>query len=161
MNKFTSMHFVSLLAMLILVPSYGDGKDFKASVVKIDVTPGTPQKLIGYGPRISTGVHDRIYHRILAMDDGENQAFMTINGDTAIWTSPLELFCEISNEIRGRSPFLNTLYFGYTNGWLGYMLTESEYEQGGYEAGVSPFAPSAARDLIEAVSAYLDGETKE
>jgi neutral ceramidase len=42
--------------------------------------------------------------------------FLRINEDTVIWSAPLELFCEISNEIRDRSPFANTFFFGYTNG---------------------------------------------
>lgn len=114
------------------------------------------------------GLHwpESLSHYVVTTDEGRPIVnmpvrFMKINGDTAIWSAPLELFCEISNEIRDRSPFAHTLYFGYTNGWFGYMLTESEYKQGGYEAGVSPFAPSAAQDLIDAVSAYLDGEMKE
>ena len=48
--------------------------------------------------------------------------FLKINEDIAIWSAPVELFCEISNEIRDRSPFPYTFYFGYTNGWLGYLL---------------------------------------
>jgi len=42
---------------------------FRASAVKVDITPKTPQWLMGYGPRTSTGVHDPIFHRIVAMDD--------------------------------------------------------------------------------------------
>jgi hypothetical protein len=34
---------------------------FRASVVKIDITPDKPQWLLGYDPRQSTGVHDRLY----------------------------------------------------------------------------------------------------
>ncbi len=49
---------------------------FRASVVQIDITPDNPQHLVGYGARISTGVHDRIYHRILALDDGTTQFFL-------------------------------------------------------------------------------------
>lgn len=86
--------------------------------------------------------------------------FLKINDDIAVWGAPLELFCEISNEIRDRSPFSYTFYFGYTNGWLGYMLTEEELQYGGYEPTVSPYIPSAARDLTEAVSGYLHGELK-
>lgn len=84
--------------------------------------------------------------------------FLKINEDIAIWSAPLELFCEISNEIRDRSPFPYTFYFGYTNGWLGYLLTESEYKYEGYEPTVSPYTPGAARDLTEAVLTYLQGE---
>jgi hypothetical protein len=43
---------------------------FRAACVKVDITPDTPQWLQGYGPRQSTGVHDRIYHRIAILDDG-------------------------------------------------------------------------------------------
>jgi neutral ceramidase len=84
--------------------------------------------------------------------------FLKINHDVAIWSAPLELFCEISNEIRDRSPFEFTFYYGYTNGWLGYMPTEKEFGHGGYEPSVSPFTPVAGAQLTEAVSAYLRGE---
>jgi neutral ceramidase len=86
--------------------------------------------------------------------------FLRINDDIAIWSAPLELFCEISNEIRDRSPFPYTFYFGYTNGWLGYFLTKDEYKYGGYEPTVSPYTPQSESDLKEAVSTYLQGEMK-
>ncbi|TLV03835.1 neutral/alkaline non-lysosomal ceramidase N-terminal domain-containing protein [Dyadobacter luticola] len=86
--------------------------------------------------------------------------FLKINEDIAIWSAPLELFCEVSNEIRDRSPFPVTMYFGYGNGWLGYMLTENEYAQGGYESTVTPYSPKAAQDLTDAVMNYLQGEMK-
>lgn len=94
---------------------------------------------------------------------GEDQVllpihFLKLNDRIGIWAAPLELFCEISNEIRDRSPFPYTFYFGYTNGWLGYMLTAEEWKYGGYEPTVSPYTPEAGRQLTEAVSAYLDGE---
>src|SRR3954470_6483214 len=49
---------------------------FRASVVKVDITPNTPKQLLGYGARLSTGVHDRIHHRIIALDDGVTQFFL-------------------------------------------------------------------------------------
>lgn len=86
--------------------------------------------------------------------------FLRINEDIAIWSAPVELFCEISNEIRERSPFPYTFYYGYTNGWLGYLLTEEEYKYGGYEPTVSPYTTQAASDLTEAVVTYLQGAMK-
>jgi neutral ceramidase len=86
--------------------------------------------------------------------------FLKINEDVAIWSAPLELFCEISNEIRDSSPFPYTFYFGLTNGWLGYLLPASEFEHNGYEPAVSPYTPQAARDLTEAVITYLQGELR-
>ena len=86
---------------------------------------------------------------------------MKINDEIAIWSAPLELFCEISNEIRERSPFNYTFFFGYSNGWLGYMPTEEEWQYGGYEVErVSPFTPVAGRQLIESVVGYFEGRVK-
>jgi hypothetical protein len=81
--------------------------------------------------------------------------FLRINADVAIWSAPLELFCEVSNAIRERSPFPYTFYFGYANGWLGYLPTAEEFARGGYEPLVSPFTPAAAGQLTEAVAAGL------
>ncbi|MCE7070021.1 MULTISPECIES: neutral/alkaline non-lysosomal ceramidase N-terminal domain-containing protein [Dyadobacter] len=86
--------------------------------------------------------------------------FLKVNDDVAIWSAPLELFCEISNEVRDRSPFPYTFYFGYTNGWLGYLLAEEELQYGGYEPTVSPYAPGAAKSLTEAVVNYLQGDMR-
>ncbi len=86
--------------------------------------------------------------------------FLKINEDVAIWSAPIELFCEVANEIRERSPFPYTFYFGYTNGWLGYLPTASAWEHGGYETTVSPFTPSAATEIKQSVLGYLQGEMK-
>lgn len=81
--------------------------------------------------------------------------FLRINQDTVIWSAPLELFCEVSNEIRDRSPFPNTLYYGYTNGTFAYLPTEQECLAGGYEPATSPFTASAAGHLSAAVNRHL------
>jgi hypothetical protein len=81
--------------------------------------------------------------------------FININDEIAIWAAPLELFCEVSNEVRDRSPYPFTFYYGLSNGWLGYMLPEYEYKHGGYEPDVSPYTSSAAKDMTEAVVSYL------
>ena len=87
--------------------------------------------------------------------------FLKINEDVAIWSLPVELFCEISNEIRDRSPFPYTFYYGYTNGWLGYLPTEKAFQHGGYEVEVvSPYTSSGERDLKESVLGYLQGEMR-
>ena len=81
--------------------------------------------------------------------------FLKINKDIAIWSAPIELFCEVAMEIREKSKFKNTLYFGYTNGWLGYLLTPKELKNGGYEPRVSPYTAQAAGDLTNAVLRHL------
>lgn len=67
----------ALLLALIAIPA---AAEFRASCVKVDITPDTPQWLHGYAPRQSTGVRDKIYHRIAAMDDGAN-AFYLVSTD--------------------------------------------------------------------------------
>lgn len=86
--------------------------------------------------------------------------FLRINREVAIWGAPLELFCEISNEVRERSPFPYTFFFGYLNGWLGYLPTEQEFKFGGYEPKTSPFTPAVEREFREGVLGYLHGELR-
>jgi len=81
--------------------------------------------------------------------------FLRLSDDIVLWSAPMELFCEISNTIRDRSPFTHTLYLGYTGGTFGYLPTEQEYQAGGYEPATSPFTPSAAAHLSEAVNRHL------
>lgn len=82
--------------------------------------------------------------------------FVRIN-DTAIWSAPVELFCEIAMQVREQSPFAHTMYFGYTNGWLGYLPTAKGFEEGGYEPRTSPFSPQAEADVSQAVIGFLQG----
>jgi hypothetical protein len=86
--------------------------------------------------------------------------FLRINDEVAIWAAPLELFCEIAMRVRSLSPFPYTFYFGYCNGWLGYMPTKAEFAYGGYEPGVSPYTVQAEDDLVRAVVSYLQGSTR-
>ncbi|HUS04828.1 MAG TPA: neutral/alkaline non-lysosomal ceramidase N-terminal domain-containing protein [Bryobacteraceae bacterium] len=82
--------------------------------------------------------------------------FLRIN-DTLIWAAPLELFCEIAIAVRNQSPFRNTFYFGYTNGWLGYLPTSDAFAEGGYEPKTSLFTNEAERDLLQSVITYIQG----
>ncbi len=118
-------------------------------VVETPLRPGLrfPAELASYTRRASTGVEMvRLPVR-----------FLRINDDIAIWSAPLELFCEVAIEVRERVKYPNTLFFGYTNGWLGYLLTAKELPLGGYEPRVSPYTAQGAGDLTEAVLAELNG----
>jgi hypothetical protein len=72
--------------------------------------------------------------------------FLTIK-DTVLWAAPLELFSEIAMDIRDKSPFTNTFYFGYTNGWFGYLPTAVAFTEGGYEPATSVLTSQAEADL--------------
>jgi hypothetical protein len=82
--------------------------------------------------------------------------FLCIN-DTLIWAAPVELFCEMATAVRNSSPFAHTFYFGYTNGWLGYLPTADAFAEGGYEPKTSPFTPQAEGDLLRDVVTYING----
>ena len=81
-----------LLAVLPL-----SAASFRAAASKVDITPQRPQWLLGYGPRQSTGIHDRIYHRVIALDDGRTQFFL-VSSDLCLF-SP-ELYDEVASELR-------------------------------------------------------------
>jgi neutral/alkaline ceramidase-like enzyme len=82
--------------------------------------------------------------------------FLRIN-DTVIWSAPVEMFCEIAMDVRNRSPFSHTFYFGYTNGWFGYLPTAKGFEEGGYEPRTSPFSPQVEADVSQVVTAFIQG----
>jgi hypothetical protein len=63
-------------------------REFRASVVKVNITPDAPKMLLGYGARKSTGVNDHIFHKIIAMDDGVKQFFL-VSSDICV-ISPSE-----------------------------------------------------------------------
>ncbi|MBK9169439.1 MAG: neutral/alkaline non-lysosomal ceramidase N-terminal domain-containing protein [Bryobacterales bacterium] len=77
-------------------------------------------------------------------------------GDAVAWGAPVEMFCEIAFRARDESPFPNTFFFGYTNGWLGYLPTAEAFREGGYEPRTSPFTPQVERDFGDAVVSFLD-----
>ena len=77
---------------------------FRAACVQIDITPDTPQWLHGYGPRQSTEVHDRIYHRIAALDDGTRTFYLVSTDICTISPSFYDAFCERLEREAGIAP---------------------------------------------------------
>ncbi len=84
-----------LLAIALSTPVYAAG--FRAAAVKVDITPKTSQWLLGYGPRQSTGVHDPLYHRVVAMDDGHTQ-FYLVSTDVCLFSPGL--YDEVAAELQ-------------------------------------------------------------
>jgi hypothetical protein len=83
--------------------------------------------------------------------------FLRLDRDTVIWAAPLELFCEIALQVRQRSRFPHTFYFGLVSGWMGYLPTAQALREKGYEASVSPYTERAEDDFTQAVLGYLQG----
>jgi neutral ceramidase len=80
-----------------------------------------------------------------------------IVNDALIWSAPVELFCEIAIAVRQQSRFAHTFYFGYANGWLGYLPTAQAFAEGGYEPKTSPFTEAVEQDLLTSVLTYIQG----
>jgi hypothetical protein len=78
-------------------------------------------------------------------------------GDSVLWAAPVELFCEIAIRVRNESPFRNTFFLGYANGWLGYLPTAEAFREGGYEPRTSPFSEQVEKDFGDGVVSFLDG----
>ena len=84
-------------------------------------------------------------------------------GSVALVGLPFEAFSMISNEIKRRSPFPNTVVLGQMNGALGYLAPGDEHPYGGYEVCESslfyrtrgPLSPAAAELVIEESLAML------
>ena len=70
---------------------------------------------------------------------------------------PGEPFAATGAGVRDRSPLAATLLSGYTNGWMGYVPTRSEFARLGYEVEWgSHFAAGAAEALEDAAVALLE-----
>ncbi len=106
-----------------------------------------PEGLDSYRSQTAAGQDQvRIPVRVLKLRD-----------DLVLWAAPLELFCEIAIRVRNESPFSNTFYFGYSNGWMGYLPTRQALDEGGYETRVTPYTGEAEKDFGDAVIQLLFG----
>src|SRR3954471_10970785 len=80
------MNSVVLLAVLLLSSvSAALSASFRAAAAEAGITPDSPQWLMGYNARQSTGVHDKIFHRVVALDDGRNQ-FYLVSSDLCLFS---------------------------------------------------------------------------
>src|SRR5690349_21975054 len=98
------------LLLAVIVTSYAVAQHtkttgvFRAAVVKVDITPETPQWLRGYNPRQSTEVHDKIYHRIVALDDGKTQFYLISSEVVGIPVPEYERVAEKLKKTMGIDP---------------------------------------------------------
>ncbi len=77
--------------------------------------------------------------------------FLRLDKDILAWSAPAEIFCEYALAARASSPYAHTFFFGYTNGWFGYLPTAEGFAEGGYETTVTPFSPAVDEPFREFV----------
>ncbi len=73
--KTTGILRVSLILFSMVLPTTAHGNDTETlsmGVARLDITPNQPVRLAGYGSRkeMSTGIHDRLYVRVVAFEQG-------------------------------------------------------------------------------------------
>jgi hypothetical protein len=73
-------------------------------------------------------------------------------GPAALVAIPVEAFCEIGIAVKDSSPAQQTLFSGYSNGYMGYMPMADNFEEGGYEVITTPMAAGAAEETIATCS---------
>lgn len=70
-------------------------------------------------------------------EDAVTVTLQTIRiGDLAICAIPFETFVEIGLDLKGRSPFRQTMAVGLANGRHGYLPTPEQHRLGGYETWI-------------------------
>jgi hypothetical protein len=75
--------------------------------------------------------------------------------DIAIVGVPGEPFVEIGLAVKQGSPFLHTLFSGYSNVGGSYIPMAAAYAVGGYEVDITPFTEGAAQVVIDESLALL------
>jgi len=87
--------------------------------------------------------------------DEEVQA-MRLGDGLFLVALPGEVFVETQEEIRARSGIEDLIVVSCANDYPGYFCRAEAFAQGGYEAGVTPFAPEADGLLMRAAVAALE-----
>ena len=77
-------------------------------------------------------------------------------GETVLVSIPVEPFAELADSVKKRSGIKNTVCSGFSNGHINYLATDQAFEEGGYEVGVSVFAPVSAELTIDASLEAID-----
>lgn len=90
-----------------------------------------------------------------ATREDDVQAFR-LGQDLYVLALPGEVFVETQEEIRAAVNMPNLIVISYANGYPGYFCRAEAFDQGGYEAGVAPFAPEADGMLVKGAIAVLE-----
>ena len=77
-------------------------------------------------------------------------------GNVAFVSLPGEPFTDIGVQIKDTEGFDLILPCAITNGYEGYFPMQSAFDEGGYEARTSPYAPSIAKDIVAKAKEVLN-----
>ena len=90
----------------------------------------------------------------LLFPDSTSSSFLNI-GDLLIVGVPGEMTAELGKEIKDRAREITEIEFvtigGLANEWISYILSEEEYEKGGYETSVSFYGPTLGPLMVNKI----------
>jgi neutral ceramidase len=94
-----SRSFTLFITFVLLTGGVQLAAAFRASCVKVDITPEGPVWMHNFGKRQSTGVLHSIYHRVVAMDDGNTEFYLVSSDLIGFSAGFYDSFCErLENE---------------------------------------------------------------
>ena len=101
MNRMTTRVFAALL--IVLSMGLGARAELQAGAAKVSIVPPFPTFMGGFGDRMDffEGVHDEVYARALALDNGETQLIVIGSGLMAIREGMVARAKEIIHEKTG------------------------------------------------------------
>jgi hypothetical protein len=110
-----------LIFLVLIAGLSATGSGFRAAAAKVDITPSSPQWLMGYADRQSTGVLDHIYVRVAAMEADGVQMYL-VSSDLCLF-SP-SVYDEVAAELE------RTLGIPRLNFWWGVTHSHAAPEVG-------------------------------
>ena len=100
-----------------------------------------------YGIRSPYQANAIINRAAMAETDTMELSAVSIGGQFAIVTAPVELFDGISSQTEEQTAFQTLFTLGYTNGYYGYIPTAAAFEYTCYESDVCWFKPGIGEQI--------------
>ena len=116
--------------------------DARLEQIPFKARTATPEELAHardvYEGEAKPNDHDWVYAReVVLLSGGPSEWDVPIQalriGDLGVAALPGEVFCEVGLDIKGRSPFGQTMVIGIANGSNGYVATDQALDEGSYE----------------------------
>ena len=120
-------------------------EDLRRRVESLDSASNERREVMGQLTRLETERWSATWSRRQPDADTQTTEIQALRlGDgLALLALPGEFFVETADTIRSALAPSDLFLACYANDYIGYIVPEHSYDEGGYEAGVTPFAPGA------------------
>lgn len=143
----------------LTIPSHQENHRLDEAIRINDLyTSGREDEIGAKGMHLTELIADA--RRVIKLKDGPEAYHYSIYGlrlgDFVLAGLPGEPFTDIHNRILESTPFENTMVCCQINASTGYFPTSKAYEEGGYEAKTSVYAPGADNILVNGMNDLLN-----